>query len=535
MHAVKTLLWADSIAASRWFRNRSISRMIVAMLFFLVFAAVSYVLWAVSRIFFLSLVPYQQYGILTAGYIIHAAIIVVIWLAVGSSIASAVGMLTGSLPSFSYLLALPVGPKALSVWLFVKAVSANFLLISFAFVPIIAAYAVVFGIPSPLFMVLTLLMLLCIVSASTAAGMAVVLAGIVRIRGREYQAAVAGFIIFFVAIIGIFRVIFPPELSKLYDIPATTFMPVFNSLPLNSTWLPTAWVAGTITGGFTPGTILVLCLTSVLVILSLRFQELRLVPSLMQIRSTANTGSISAGGYRSLGKTVAPLAYKDWLSVSRVPSERGYAVFLGSVAVFFFLMLTWGVKNNLRDSAWAMQLTVFSYSWMVFFATAFFMRFLYPLVAREGKYAWYIFTLPVTRKRIINSKILLGVFFSLPVTGFTVIVWYLLPFAGESRIAVSALTVAVITLLAVSQVLFGAILPNFAQGEDPEKVTTSGMGLVTLLITGFLLTLTGQLIGKMMYGSMGDIYPFLVIFTVGTGLLTALFLLSGESMKRWQW
>ena len=352
MDTLRTLLWADRIAATRWFTTKSVSRLIVALLFFLVFGAVAFGVYAMSNAFFRSLTIYGQFGQMTAQYIIHAAIIIILWLALGSSVASVTGFLVSSSPSFSYLLALPVSVRALNIWLFAKAVAATFLLMIFAFVPIAVAYANAFGVWSLFFLVRILLMLLCIVFVSSALGMVVGLLSVLWLRGREYPAAVVGITVFFSAMVGILRLIFPPALSKLYDAPASAFLPLFNSLPLNNPALPTAWMTRTITGGFSATTLLVLGLTAAVVLACLEFQRTRLVPTLLRVRSSDHTGRVSQSGFRALGKTKAPLVLKDWFFIVRLPSEKGYGLFLGSVAAFFFLMLSVGVRHQLREGTW---------------------------------------------------------------------------------------------------------------------------------------------------------------------------------------
>jgi hypothetical protein len=520
---------------TRWFSTKSVSRLIVALLFFLVFGAVALGVYAMSNAFFRSLTIYGQFGQMTAQYIIHAAIIIILWLALGSSVASAGGLLVSSPPSLSYILALPVSPRALNIWLFTKAVAATFLLMIFAFVPIGAAYANAFGVWNAFFLVRILLMLFCIVLISSAVGMVAGLVSVGWFRGREYPAAVVGITVFFSAMVGILRLIFPPALSKLYDIPASMFLPLYNSLPLNNPMLPTAWMARTVTGGVSAATLVVLGLTAVVVLVCLEIQRVQLVPTLLRIRSSGHTGRVSQKGFKAFGHTGVPLVLKDWFSIVRLPSETGYGLFLGSVAAFFFLMLSVGVGHQLREGTWVIQLTVFSFAWIAFFATAFFLRFLFPLVAREGSSAWHIFTIPIPRSRILLAKILLGVLFSVPVMVFAGLVWYLLPFAGVARTQLVGVSIVFVLILALLQVLVGAILPNFSQGNDPEKVSTSGMGLLALLVSGLLVTLTAQLIRYMMLGYVGGIFFIAILLVAGTVFLLLLWALSRELMKRWEW
>ena len=252
------------------------------------------------------------------------------------------------------------------------------------------------------------------------------------------------------------------------------------------------------------------------------------------MHSTAHINDITLAGYNKFTQTNIPLVFKDWLSIIRNPSETGYAIFLGSMAVFFFLFLYLGIGHRLTNETWQLQLTVFSFAWILFFATAFFLRFLFPLIAREGKSAWYLFTMPITRNRILFSKILLSILLSIPVMIFAGLIWYLLPFAIGINSYLTYISMVVIFTLAISQILLGAILPNFSQ-SNPEKISTSGMGLVTLLVSGFIATLAAKWIGYMMSGTIGSIYFITVPLGVCILLLTILWFFSQKLMQHWEW
>lgn len=535
MEILRTLWWADSISATRWFTTKHLSRLIIAILFLAVFCTVTYGVWAISNAFFRSIAGYEQFGKMTAEYIIHAAIIVILWLALGSSVVSYVGLLLSSSPSLSYLLSLPVSPKTLNIWLFTKAVMANFILMAFTFVPIAAAYSNAFGVWNIFFLIRILLMLLCIVLVSSGIGMVVGLVSVIRLRGREYPAAIAGLVVFVLIMMGIVHLIFPPELALIYDAPSAKFLTLFSSLPLNNPVLPTAWMTQTVTGGFSLPTLFVLGMTAAVVIVCLKFQQTRLVPIFLRMRSSAQTGNISPAGFRALGNTNVPLVLKDWFSIIRLPSETGYGLFLGSMAVFFFLFLSFDVRHYLHQETWRIQLTVFTFAWIAFFATALFLRFLFPLVAREGKSAWYLFTLPITRRRILSAKILLSILFSMPVMVFSGLVWYLLPFVRDSHNQLNYISMVVIFTLALSQVLLGAVLPNFSQGSNTEKVSTSGMGLVALLVSGFVAALAAQWIGHMMSGSAEKVYFSVIPLGSSIIFLLILWFVTQEFIKRWEW
>ena len=534
MEKLTTLWWADRIAATRWITKKSFSRLFVALMFFIIFAAIALGIWSISNAFFRSFAMYEEFGQLTAQYIVHASIVIVLWLALGSSVVAYIGLLLSTSPSLSYLLSLPVSSKTLNIWLFVKSILANFLLMAFVFIPITVAYSNAFGLWNIFFLIRMLLILLCIVLVSSGIGMIMGLISVTKLRGHEYQAGIIGLAVFFCVMIGIIKLIFPPELARLYDISPNSFLTIFKSFPLNNPLLPTAWMTSSLTNGLSITSLFVLSITALIVFICLKFQQSRLIPTLLRMHSTAHINDITLAGYNKFTQTNIPLVFKDWLSIIRNPSETGYAIFLGSMAVFFFLFLSLGIGHRLTNETWQLQLTVFSFAWILFFATAFFLRFLFPLIAREGKSAWYLFTMPITRNRILFSKILLSILLSIPVMIFAGLIWYLLPFAIGINSYLAYISMVVIFTLAISQILLGAILPNFSQ-SNPEKISTSGMGLVTLLISGFIATLAAKWIGYMMSGTIGSIYFITVPLGVCIVLLTILWFFSQKLMQHWEW
>lgn len=535
MDTLGILLWSDWIGVTRWFTTKSAGKFVVVLLFILLFGAISYATWRMSDIFFRSLAIYEQFGAITAAYILHAAVLVVLWLAIGSSVASSVGFLVSPTPTFSYLMTLPVQAKHISRWLYVKSVIANFLLMMFAFVPIAAAYGNAFGAGGIVFIMRVVLVLLCIVCISSGIGMVIALASAAWIRGKEYMAGVAGMGIFFTVMVGLLKTIFPPALSKLYDASALEFLDLFRTLPLNNQGLPTSWLSQTITHGVSLPTLAAAGVTLILIYITLGIHEKRLISVLLRIRSSPHSKKISGTAMNALETTSIPLVVKDWLSIVRVASELGYGLFLVTVAVFFFLFLSFGIGNELRQEIWRVQLTVFSFAWLVFFAIAIYLRFLFPLVAREGRSAWYIFTLPISRTRLLFSKILLSILVSVPIMICSGLVWYWLPFVYVGRDQLVSLTIIVLLFVSLVQVLMGAILPNFSQGNDPEKVSTSGMGILTLFLCGILAFIAGLSIEHLMKSEVSGMVYYALILGSGMTTLFVLWFAANQSMKRWEW
>jgi len=88
--------------------------------------------------------------------------------------------------------------------------------------------------------------------------------------------------------------------------------------------------------------------------------------------------------------------------------------------------------------------------------------------------------------------------------------------------------------IALANVLFGTIFPNFSQGKDPEKVSTSGMGIVTLFFSFLVIIFSGYLILELQKGliSICMLYLFHLFFIVVT--IASLYLISVTNMKKYQ-
>ena len=510
MGTITPLLWADLIGFRRWFSSQSVSKFVVFAAFVVVFGGVAWVLYGISSIFFRALAGFEEYGIITASYLIHASVLVVLWLAIGSSIASSVGLLLSPSRNLAYLVALPVRSSRITSWLFLKSAVASTALMAVVFVPIMSAYARAFDVASFGFIVRILFVLFVIIIISGSIGSLVAYLTAARMKGREYVWAIIGISLFFAVMIALLRFIFPPTLARLSDVTAEEFSGVYASLPLVKYWLPTVWFLETVIVGFGSHSIMAFIAAVVCVGLSLRYQSEQLLLRFQSARAQPyRDAAVSPVSAERLKRVKFPFLYKDWLSISRMPSETGYALFLTSIAVFFFAFLSFGVSWQLRAASWQTELTVFSFAWIMFFATAYLLRIAFPLMAREGIASWFIFALPVVRSRLLWSKIALAVFLSVPIMVFSVVVWQILPFTVGNRMLLSAVTLVGIVSLAVSLVLIGAIAPNFREGNDPEKVSTSGMGLVALAVASLLTAGVCDLFLKHFNGALAASFVFL--------------------------
>lgn len=534
MTTLTTLLWADVLGFKQWFATKTLSRLIVTALFGLVFAGIASGLFKISHFFFLNLASFEQFGQLTAEYIIHAAICIILWLGIGSSVAATIGLLTTTNPTLLFLVSLPIKQRHLSQWIFLKAMSANLLLLLFVCVPIITAYASAFGISSDDFVSRILLTVSSIVITTTSIGSLLALPLAKNLRGREYLASLLGLAIFFIVMVGLIKLIFPSQMSQLYRLSPEEFTTTFTNLPLNHPELPTYWLATTITNGLSLYSLAGFFATIVVMAISLWLQTRFFVSTLLKTRAQAYTAQATQVWKKLLLHSPLPLLTKEWLSIWRSPSETGYGVFLFSIASFFFFFLAVATRGAYFRGDWQLNLITFAFGWLLFFTIALLLRFIYPLMARESTSAWYSFSLPISPSQLLKHKVSLALLLNVPLYLLAIVVWELLPFAAGNRLVLIGYSLLCMFWLTIYQSLLGAINPNFAQGNDPDKTSTSGMGLLTLVISAALVTITSLLVEQIFTRTIA---PSVAItsLVIGGGLGSALlWALAKKAMQRYQ-
>lgn len=535
MHIISALFWADSLNVHRWFATKTVSRLIVSVLFLIVFSGVAAGLFGASRLFFINLASFETYGQLTANYVIHAALIIILWLAISSSVVTSGNVILSLNSSLSLLLTLPIHQRIITAWVFLKTILANLTLMLFVFLPIVLAYAQAFQLFTIGFLFSAAIVISCVVILSASIGMPIALLLIHWLRGKEYLGGLAGLIIFFLGMVSLLKLIFPPGMSTLHRVTGAAFVQQFASLPLNHEFLPTYWLARTLATGFQAPTIITIIGIGIITWLSVRLQSRRFVATLLAEQSRPDTALPAQIWKTILLRTKHPLMLKDLLSLLRSPSEIGYGVFLITIASFFFLFLSLAIKGAYLRPEWQIQLVRFSFGWLLFFSTALALRFVFPLMAREGKSAWYLFSLPISRVAILLAKFKLTLLISMPMYLLAVAVWWWLPFAVTYRPIITALSLITAFSLVSWQLLLGAIQPNFKQGGDVDKLSTSSMGLTTVLLSALGTAAASYLITPIMTNQLQPVLTLLALAQAGLAIIITLWLIARSSMRRYQW
>lgn len=480
-------LESDLAKIRRWFATETASKFIVLSGFLLLFFSIAFFLYKFSLLFFNDLFSYGPYGIATVHYIFHASFILLLWFAAGSSLAATGAFLISSNPDRDFLLTSPISSGLITTWYFIRTTLMNMILLAFILVPVALSFTQVFASGAKwiyAFRFAVVLFSLVFISGAVGSLGAYFLAA--KIKGKESFIGVLWIVLFLLISYILAQLIFPQTLHLLYESSPSQFESVYNSLPLVSMPLPTRLFADVFVNGSISSSLL-LILLSIFGAAGTVYFESSVVETLLRvIRGKSNISGFLGNGENShIGfmSSKYPLVLKDWYSVIRVPSESGYAVFLFAVMAFFFILLNRATSAGFINRRFTVDLILFTFAWLIFFSSTYFLRLVFPLMAREGDARWFLFTAPVSLRKILHSKLAFGIILSLPLILISAVLWLTFPYAQGNVILLSVFSSLCIFILLKVQVLLGSILPNFSEGNDPEKVSTSMMGIVTLFVS----------------------------------------------------
>lgn len=523
MKILFTLFWTDIVYLKNWFKFESISKIIIAAAFISVFVALFIFLYLFSQVFFLNLYSYEEYGLAAAEYILHAAIILMLWFAVGSSIISTLSMLLTSNKAYDYLLVLPVRSSILVLWFFIRSIVMNFFLLMMVVSPIIISYSGIFIgklTPTILFPLSFIILILVFISVSIGSTVGFLLVSFIR-RMHMYG-AVMGIISFLSISYLLIQLIFPPALSTLYEATPSDFMNLYRNLPLVSDILPTRLILNILLSGIGTDILYLVGGLVMMVILSLHYQTGKLLYCFQNLKGQSFKAItlLSPNSGKTMMCSKYPLTLKDRYSVFRTPAESGYGIFLLSLTLFFFFILWRATSLRAVSPRYQNDILLFSFSWLLFFSMSFFLRLIFPLMAKEGTSIWYIFTLPIARQKLFRSKILTGIIFSAPLMVLSFILWVILPVATDKIWILMIFGITGVVAICMGQTLLGMICPNFSQAKDPEKVSTGSMGLLTLFVSIAIGAIYTILLRQVLSGTLDW------ITAMGTAIIWSILILS---------
>ena len=480
MSHLVSLFYTDFKATRGWFRTNTFSKVLVLLSFIIVLSLIFITILLASGVFFANLTLFSSVGSLTALYTVNTALLVTLWLGIGSATISSLTIFNNSKPELSRLVNLPTNPFTITTWLACKSGIANFFLLCLTLGPIIISYQHFFSSHSWVVKIITGLVVLTSLSLlSTTIGrlFAQTIAPFFR-KHLMYSTSLVIGVIFILTSALFASLLFPNNLRALYRSQPDEFTKVFFQLPLNQTISPTFQLSTFLTDTIQPHSIV---LISILVIFSLMTDFLlskRFFKTFhqLQINYTANSKSPPR-------LFTHPLITKDLLSITRVPGEFNYALFLTLLSIIFFAMLSRAQFVREFETIYSANFIIVTLIWLCFFSTAYVLRLVFPLTAREHSGAWLIFTQPLNRTRVIHRKLFTSVLVASPLYLIGILAWIILPIPNTLKIPLTLITLFEIFTLTCINSLMGEIHPNFSLGDKPERTSTTPTGMIALILS----------------------------------------------------
>lgn len=470
---VLALLTADLLIFNRWFRRQSLARLVVAFCFLLIFAMLSGFIFVFSRTFFSSLIFFEQYGQFVTNYVLQAGVLVLFWFGWITAFIASLVLVLGRSAQYEYLMTLPVTGRQLAFWSQIKVVITNFLLLSLILGPAILGYQLA---ASSMHLIWLTVALICLTLLTLGMGMSTAYLWMALFRKH----LTVGFLVAIGAIVAsglvIIRLVFPPDLLALYSLPIDQFFTVVSQLPLIHNNFYTNWIVS-VANGILGSAVSLITLTTVVYLFGYITHAGFLEKSWRMFWSRSETAKA-----RFLGvwqRSSNPLILKDVYTVIRLRKELVYAVLQLSLAAVMFGLLQRATLFRPLSRLEQSQIIGLTFGWLMFFAASFLLRFVYPLVAREGRTLWFILPL-VSRSKLLMSKLISALLLSSPLLILDALLWLVSPLPMHSLLIV--FSIVSLLVMTVFVTLLGFISPDFSLAWEAEKTSTSLMGLLGLAI-----------------------------------------------------
>lgn len=520
MTSLVSLLSLDLLRIRNWFRSYLGTKMIVLAGFVGVLGLVIAVEFLLALSFFRLTATQDRFGQAVAQYSINAALLLLFLIGIVSSIASSTATLYRS-QVLRHLLTLPITTTKIFVTRQLTSLLHSTWLTVILLTPIMVAYGLSFS-PGIDFVLRSLAILILLTTASQAIGGGLTVILVRRFGGLSHKSLITLFTFAITGSLVLMRFLFPPAFFRLYfaeDWPS--FQHQLGQLPLLSTSLPTNWLAGTLTHGWSLATGWALAGTIVLIAALLRIGTRYYLSSWR----VANEGRFLAGRSGALktervsyprffGSTARPLLVNELIAILRSPTETSYVAFLTGLSVVLLFMLRSvpaleQAAPQLLPAVYTLSLIGLSYLMMTVSA-----RFVYPLIAKEKRSAWFLFSVPLRREQVLKTKAIFALVVASPMLLLAPIAAAFMHLPLELRPAYVALAVISAVTVSLLALLLGTIAPNFTESENPEATSTSGSGLVAIGLSLLYISLAGYEFYMTVVGSLGGV--------TASGLLAAL-------------
>lgn len=524
------LLALDVVKLIRWWKTHTLGKIIVTTLFLTVFGLIAIFIYISAFTFLFPLTQFEVYGQLTAAYLTQASLVIAIWLGIASAFVASLSFLTTGDYESDYLITLPIKPIVLVLRYFIRSLFASLVWSLIVFLPLGLIIGRLFSLndgqnlPLSLFAVVAIVVIFSSVLGSL---LSFIVGEFIRVVRSSLVFSVLTLIFIFMTLF-LIQVLLPRELGRLQSASPEEFLAIFMNLPLNRMSLPTLTLTKILFGESIQTVFGIIGGLFIFSLVSFYYQSKRYLKIRHRLIIHKLPIGIKGQPSRFLIDPLTSLSYKDIISVWRSSSEMGYVMFLLILLAGFFYFLSRSII--VTSLSGQRQLLIYSFYWFFFYAIAYLLRVIFPLMAKEGRFSWFIFTKPTTSGHILNQKILASVFLSLPLYILSFMVWFLVS-SKETFFLAGIFSFFVTLLFSVICQFAGNFFPNFRDGHNPEKVSTSTMGVTTLAV---LLLLTYFFIKNFQFFLMGMANQLPLLFFMGLLSVIGLWFLSRFSIRRYQ-
>jgi len=528
-NTLSVLIKLDLQATRRWFEKEAIWKFLIALAFLSVMIGVGLLIYYFSLFYFKYLSEFEVYGDLTIGYVLRATILIIAWIGILSSFIGTLTFLLSPNKVTDNLVTLPIDPLNIISWQIVKTFVLNLSLFLITIFPLALSYfsGRNISLADSIFRSVSVLLILSLLVESLGSAFAYIIANSIKKKeGPLYLFGAA--LVFLLGTILVYFIIFPGRLDILSEIEIENFAGVFNNLPLMRSCFIANSLTGILENGFGTHYLSIASVTSLLLIMSILIQRMLFITSWQQVRLDLNLPKIKIIPTKVL---TLNLIKKDILSILRSPKELGYGIFLFLMLIIFLSLFARGIEVNRIPTRFTSSAVVFSWFWLIFYSGTYIIRLVFPLMAREGRTRWWLFSLPIKTARLVESKTLAGLLISLPLLLVGFIEWSLSPI-GTPNLYLLASGSLVIIWLALSLTLIGMINPDYTLGDDPEKVSTGFAGLTALGIVVLAGTALSYLINLSAKGDISLSDSLGMLFIAGLATLAPLLLVALRSTEK---
>lgn len=528
MHSVvPDLFRLDLLASRRWFEKSTLWKSVIALAFIIVLVGVGLVIYYFSAFYFKYLLDFEMYGRLTVGYVLRATILVIAWVGIISSFVSTLSFLLAPNKLTDFLVTGPIDPLDIVSWHTIKTFSLNLGLLMITIFPMSLAY---FTGSHLSFLVIATRSILVLIALSVfvesiGSTFAYLLSS--RLKSKEGSVfALAAFIIFSLGTIFIFSTIFPTRLAILESVNIENFSSTFAQLPLFKCFIADS-LSSVLETGINTSFILVSVITALIFIFALMVQKMLFISVWQQARLDLY---LPKARFLPSNILTQSLIKKDILSILRTPKEFSYGVFLFFMLSVFMILFTRGIEVSRIPVRFTSSAVVFSWFWLIFYSGTYIIRLVFPLMARESRVRWWLFTLPLRPGFVVAQKVKAALLISSPLLVVAAFEWILSPFKFSSPFLL-IMGFLIIVWLSIALVLMGMVKPDYSQGDEPEKVSTGFAGLSALGLVVIGGASLSYLIDLSARGVISTVDSLSILFVLGLLSLIPFYLLADHSVK----